>query len=384
MIVTITGLGLASFIQAQTSPQHPAESTHVPRNSWLFGVSVQNVTLTDIQARNTGYPSSAGAGHAVVITSVGAEEGTPAAIGQATQKPWLRIGDIVTVIINEGVRPERDDFKIMYSMIGTPTAERFYELAAQCTTECLVGVVRDFETPEDTIRNGLLLVGGRLLTVSERHGMLAPIQPGLKFSYIFGYDRLTGYKDKGTGLVYESAYGGFLATKERATLADESKSGIVYTGPWGTPVDWNAELHPASQGGRTLQTLPVQANGPSFPMTNTPPSVNDDVQQEIQKIRNSQHASMPPAQAVPAALGGQMSVTVENGTPYILHVYLAGAVNRELDITTGTSQTLQLPPGHYEVAARVSNKAVIPFYGTEDYAPNTDYSSHFYIATQRR
>ena len=83
-------------------------------------------------------------------------------------------------------------------------------------------------------------------------------------------------------------------------------------------------------------------------------------------------------------MGGQTSMEIENGTPYILFVYLSGPVSQQLQIAAGQSQTVSLSPGHYEVAAKVSNPSVIPFYGTEDYAANTGYSSNFYIATQRR
>jgi hypothetical protein len=55
-----------------------------------------------------------------------------------------------------------------------------------------------------------------------------------------------------------------------------------------------------------------------------------------------------------------------------------------LEIVAGGSQTLQLPPGGYEIAARVSNAAITPFYGTEQYVPNTQYSSEFYLAARSR
>ena len=76
-------------------------------------------------------------------------------------------------------------------------------------------------------------------------------------------------------------------------------------------------------------------------------------------------------------------MTVENKTEYLLHIYLLGPVSTELEIDSWRSQTVKLPPGHYEIAAKVSDASVTPFYDTKDYAPNMDYSSRFYnIATQ--
>jgi hypothetical protein len=93
---------------------------------------------------------------------------------------------------------------------------------------------------------------------------------------------------------------------------------------------------------------------------------------------------MPQAQHVAAALGGQTSATIEDRTPYLLHVYFAGPTTKEFEIAAGASQTMQLRPGGYEIAARVSNAAVKPFYGAEQYVSNTQYSFQFYIATRSR
>ena len=115
-----------------------------------------------------------------------------------------------------------------------------------------------------------------------------------------------------------------------------------------------------------------------------PEIVQASSHEEIAKIQSAPHEAIPPAQAAGAALGGQTSMTVENGTTYVLYFYLSGPASQRVEIVAGGSQTLHLPPGHYQVAAKVSDPSVIPFYGTEDYAPNTGYSSHFYIGSQPR
>ena len=137
----------------------------------------------------------------------------------------------------------------------------------------------------------------------------------------------------------------------------------------------------AFQGGVIEWSLRNAVNAKST--SGNVPAANS-IQDDINKIRNAPHEAMPATQAARASLGGQTSMTVENGTNYLLYFYLSGPTSQKLEIATGRSQTLRLPPGHYEVAAKVSDLSVIPFYGTEDYAPNTGYSSHFYISTQPR
>ena len=109
---------------------------------------------------------------------------------------------------------------------------------------------------------------------------------------------------------------------------------------------------------------------------------NDEVKQEIQKIRNAPHEAMPPAQSAGASLGGQTSMTVENGTTFVLYLYVSGPTSRKLQIAPGGSESLRFPPGQYEVAAKISAPSVIPFYAVENYAPNAAYTSHFYISTK--
>src|ERR1022692_1031462 len=72
-----------------------------------------------------------------------------------------------------------------------------------------------------------------------------------------------------------------------------------------------------------------------------------------------------PAQAARASLGGQTGITVENETNYVLYLYLSGPSSQEITLAAGASQTLQVSPGDYEIAAKVSDPSVIPFYGRD-------------------
>jgi len=133
------------------------------------------------------------------------------------------------------------------------------------------------------------------------------------------------------------------------------------------------------------QTAPPPAGGTSGDLQTTPQATvlsgPDTARQEIDNIRRSPHQTMPSAQASPFALGGQTDMIFENGTDYTLYVYLAGPVTQQAQISARGSQTLRLSPGAYEVAAKVSDPGVAPFYGTQTCMANTQYTNHFYVAT---
>jgi hypothetical protein len=130
----------------------------------------------------------------------------------------------------------------------------------------------------------------------------------------------------------------------------------------------------AYAGGLVLP--PTAASVPERPASSTPSPIDE--------IRSGLHQAMPPAHAAPSALRGMSGVSVTNGTKYELSVYLKGPVAQTLEIAPDQSQNLTLPPGHYEVAARVSDPGVIPFYGTDDYGADTTSSYQFYIQYRAR
>lgn len=52
---------------------------------------------------------------------------------------------------------------------------------------------------------------------------------------------------------------------------------------------------------------------------------------------------------------------------------------KRIELSPGTSQSVTLPPGEYEIAAKVSSPNVVPFYGKQAFGANTQYSEKFYI-----
>jgi hypothetical protein len=122
---------------------------------------------------------------------------------------------------------------------------------------------------------------------------------------------------------------------------------------------------------------PQHPKGPESDETRT-------VENEIAKIRAGAHAAMPAAQAAGAAPGAGTSIVVKNDTQFDLSVYYAGPVSRSVQIAPKESRVVSLPAGPYQVAAKVSDPSVIPFYGTESYSADTQYSVNFYIAPMPR
>ena len=126
------------------------------------------------------------------------------------------------------------------------------------------------------------------------------------------------------------------------------------------------------------------ASGANDPSRNDrgPKSRAVEIQHEIDKIRSSPHGAIPQAQATPSALGGQTGMTVENRTSCTLSVFISGPASENIQLAPGGSQTVGLSPGNYELAASVSCPNVIPFYGTQTLAANTQYSENFYIGVK--
>ncbi|MGA2965039.1 MAG: thioredoxin domain-containing protein [Terriglobales bacterium] len=111
---------------------------------------------------------------------------------------------------------------------------------------------------------------------------------------------------------------------------------------------------------------------------------NEEIRQEIQKIRQGPHNAMPPTQKSKMALRGQSGMRVENGTKYTVTVFLSGPATQELKIPPKSTRGMRILPGKYEVAARVSYPSAIPYYNELEYPPNTQTLQHFFITAKQR
>jgi len=134
--------------------------------------------------------------------------------------------------------------------------------------------------------------------------------------------------------------------------------------------------------GRCLEPTTASTNQGSKIFQTAAQDESQTAQSEIAKIRGGRYAPMPIPQAAAAIAGGGTSMLVANNTQYELTVYLSGPASRVIAVAPNSTQTVTIGAGHYEVAARVSNASVVPFYGAEDYAPDTQYSEKFYIESR--
>jgi hypothetical protein len=117
--------------------------------------------------------------------------------------------------------------------------------------------------------------------------------------------------------------------------------------------------------------------------TGSAASAEPTVHDVVEKIRAADHAAMPPAQRVAVnamAASGRTTMIVKNSTAYELSVFFDGPVTTKLTIMPGASQDVELAPGTFRVAGRVTAADVLPFYGEETYSGSAHYSIAFYIA----
>ena len=121
----------------------------------------------------------------------------------------------------------------------------------------------------------------------------------------------------------------------------------------------------------------AQVNGASATAEPAETTAHD----EVEKIRSGTYAPMPPAERTTtgSAVSGRTTMTVQNSTAYQLSVFYDGPVSMKLNLAPGASQTIDLAPGAFHIAGRVSAADVLPFYGEETYAGSASYSATFYI-----
>jgi hypothetical protein len=317
-----------TFSQANWTPnleEHKAQ--RVTESSPLSGVSVKTVTLSPKEARehyNIDVPSEQ---EFVVVESIKIAKTAPDSGYRSPGYGSIKAGDLIDTIVIGGEIPQHGQIKTLADF------ERFVSL---CVPGCIVFVRhRDYGQMSDIIQEGKLYP--KFYSGEETHACDSQSH----YIYNIHFDPRPGYESEN------------------------------WSGPGPCP---------------TSPCLPPQCyvGGPGIPRLAIPLTESHSVEQEVAAIRNAPHEAMPPAQAARASLGGQTGITVENETNYVLYLYLSGPSSQEITLAAGASQTLQVSPGDYEIAAKVSDPSVIPFYGRDTCIPNTQYSHHFYIATQPR
>ena len=109
-------------------------------------------------------------------------------------------------------------------------------------------------------------------------------------------------------------------------------------------------------------------------------SVETTVHDVVEKIRSGDHGPMPVAQrSGRVGMSVRTTITIRNSTAHELSVFFDGPVSTKVTLPPGASQDLDLAPGLFHVAGRVSASDVLPFYGEETYESSARYSVSFYI-----
>jgi hypothetical protein len=394
---------IAAMLNANSGVQQ-----NIPQKSGLYGIEVMDLSATGDDVRS----HFARMFSAVVVMKIG--KGTPAAASDIHPK------DVIRSIENAGGGPVR-----------IKTSADFQRAAAGCIPDCLVEIIPFDGKSRYTAGMGFVSVG----------------QPRTRFIDIYSplTKVLAAFRDTVTGDLYAYQHPGSLDDLQAvqkvsgkdiivATGNDPTMDEVeIVVGEYNWRGEWSASntyavndavnvrtgyyvaiarstgVVPGTDGGMQWKPMPMQSKIPGLtysegssplvipgsqitssqqnptPIDNgTARPIRDDIKNEIEAIRRSPHEAMPAVEAVEAPLGGETSMMVENGTKYLLFVYFTGPVSQKLEISAGASQTVQLPPGNYQVAARVANPSVVPFYGEQRYGANTRYSEHFYIRTVMR
>jgi hypothetical protein len=130
-------------------------------------------------------------------------------------------------------------------------------------------------------------------------------------------------------------------------------------------------------------SLPRIAPAPARPPTDAAGVVDESGQiarQTIDQIATGDYEDLPPPQLTGDCSGGAATVAAVNGTDYSLSLYFAGIGGQSVTLGAGVTLNLQLPPGHYDVAASVPAPDVTPFLGVWD-LENCSYAFSALIVT---
>jgi hypothetical protein len=103
------------------------------------------------------------------------------------------------------------------------------------------------------------------------------------------------------------------------------------------------------------------------------------VRSTIDRIGRGPHQELPATRSLGAPEGQGAGWDITNNTRYKLHVYVSGPVDREVTIPAGESETLDMPPGSYRIAASVDDSSVAPFYGNRTLPERVRWRSSFLI-----
>lgn len=101
----------------------------------------------------------------------------------------------------------------------------------------------------------------------------------------------------------------------------------------------------------------------------------------VADVFDKQHGSLPKAQSMGGKYGSESSITIKNDTQYGLNIYYSGPTQTMLYLSTGNSQTVNLPNGEYRIAVKADGGNVSDYAGLDLYEGGK-YSYSLYIVGQ--
>jgi hypothetical protein len=129
-----------------------------------------------------------------------------------------------------------------------------------------------------------------------------------------------------------------------------------------------------SKGG-CAQCDPQQQPPPNF-------APNSSIRAQIDAVeREGHYLGLPQATgSVRADLQPGVCIhTIENRTPYTLDIFVAGPMERQIQLAASSRQDVELPSGPYKIVGRASSANVLPFFGEQRCGSASAYVSIFEI-----
>jgi hypothetical protein len=105
-----------------------------------------------------------------------------------------------------------------------------------------------------------------------------------------------------------------------------------------------------------------------------------DVELSLAKIYSSKYGELPAAEKQGSKISATTSISIENGTGYVLTVSYRGPDFRQVIILPGETETFQMRSGSYQIGASVSASSVMNYAGSEEFTGGP-YSYRYYIRT---
>lgn len=166
-----------------------------------------------------------------------------------------------------------------------------------------------------------------------------------------------------------------VADPDDAKIAEEKKSELENK-EWGTDeLAWNTAVksnHPYSY----KKYMDLYPRGKHYKKAK-----ESYVKLSVAMDSKGEHNELPSMDKVSSG-GSRTTISISNSTNYELNVFYSGPDYETASIPAGSSRSITIPNGTYNISARVSDHSVRPCYGTET-VTGGHYSVSYYISSSR-